>query len=51
MPFFFKGERTIKKKRPRITEELERLCATLVTQLGDTQQAIAEVNRQMLIHL
>ncbi len=39
------------KKRPRITEELKLLYATLVAQLGDTQQAIAEVNRQMLIHL
>ena len=41
----------MKKKRPRITEELKLLYATLVAQLGDTQQAIAEVNRQMLIHL
>ena len=39
------------KKRPRITEELKLLYATLVAQLGETQQAIAEVNRQMLIHL
>ncbi len=39
------------KKRPRITEELKLLYATLVAQLGDTQQAIAEVNRQMLTHL
>ncbi len=41
----------MKKKRPRITDELKLLYATLVAQLGDTQQAIAEVNRQMLIHL
>lgn len=41
----------MKKKHPRITGELKLLYATLVAQLGDTQQAIAEVNRQMLIHL
>ena len=41
----------MKKKRPRITEELKLLYATLVAQLGDTQQAMAEVNRQMLTHL
>ena len=39
------------KKRPRITEELKLLYATLVAKLGETQQAIAEVNRQMLIHV
>ena len=48
---FFLGERKMNKKRPRITDELKLLYATLVAQLGDTQQAIAEVNRQMLIHL
>lgn len=41
----------MRKKRPRITDELKLLYATLVAQLGDTQQAMAEVNRQMLIHL